>query len=352
MQRCFVMAGGGTGGHVIPGLAVARELRQRGHAAVFVGASRGMEARLVPAAGFPLELLRAGALKKVSWRERLRTAVQLPAGLAQAASVLDRIRPRAVFSLGGYAAGPVLLMALMKDIPVVVMEPNAMPGFAHRLVGRFVRRALLGFGQAARFFPQGRWEVTGIPVREEFFRTPAKMHQPPWTVLITGGSQGSHRLNTAASEAAAGWALENITFLHQTGENEYNEICFKYRQRGARAEVAPFFEDMPGAFARADLVVCRSGASAVAELAAAGRASILVPFPFAADQHQLRNAQAMQAAGAARLVEDRGLTGERLSAELREMLETPGRLEAMELGARRMARPDAARRAAEVLESI
>ena len=231
-----------------------------------------------------------------------------------------------------------------------------MPGFAHRLIGPFVSHALLGFEQAARFFPVGRSELTGIPIREEFFRIEPKPHRPPFTVLITGGSQGSHRLNEAALESLPHWSraewLDRIVFLHQSGQNEYNDVCSGYRALGAQAEVAPYIEDMPGAFARADVLVCRSGASTVAELSAAGRASLLVPFPFAADQHQLRNAEAMQAAGAARLVEDRELTGRRFFEELRTMLEQPVRLEEMERAARRLARPGAARRAAEVLEGV
>lgn len=352
----FVIAAGGTGGHVIPGLAVARELRKRGHTVLFVGARQGMEARLVPEAGFALRLLKVGALKQVSWGRRLRTALELPASCLQAARILREAQPRAVFSMGGYSSGPVTLMALLQDRPVFVMEPNAVPGFAHRAIGPFVSRALLGFEQASRFFPHGRWEVTGIPIREEFFRLAPKPHAPPFTVLITGGSQGSHRLNTAAGESLDYWSrsgwLDQVIFLHQTGKNEYNEICSRYRTAGARAEAASFLEDMPGAFARADVIVCRSGASTVAELSAAGKASLLVPFPFAADQHQLRNAEAMQAAGAARVVRDQELTGERLFEELRAMLEDPVRLVEMETAARRLARPGAAQRAAEVLESL
>src|SRR5712692_2387677 len=352
----FVIAGGGTGGHVMPGLAVAKELRKRGHTAIFVGTSRGMEARLAPAAGFPLRLLKVGALKRVSWMRRLRTLVELPGSFVQAARILEETRPRAVFSMGGYSSGPVTLMAMMKEIPVVILEPNAMPGFAHRLIGPFVSRALLGFEQAGRFFPYGRWEVTGIPIREEFFCIPPKEHREPFTVLITGGSQGSHRLNTAAIESLPFWAregwIDRVQFFHQTGQNEYNEICFGYRKAGARAEVAPFLEDMPGAYACADVVVCRSGASTVAELSAAGKASLLVPFPFAADQHQLRNAEAMESAGAARVVKDAELTGERFFEELRGMLDRPDGLAQMERVARQLARPGAAERAAEVLEEL
>lgn len=352
----FVISAGGTGGHVMPGLAVARELRRRGHEAIFVGTSRGMEARLAPQAGFPLHLLKVGALKQVSWLRRIQTLLELPRSFVEAWQMLKKFRPRAVFSMGGYSAGPVTLMARLKDIPVVVMEPNAMPGFTNRVIGPFVSRALLGFEQARKFFPAGRSEVTGIPIREEFFHLPPKVHQPPFTVLITGGSQGSHRLNTAAAEAAPLWAQagwrDRILFLHQTGETEYNDVCSRYRAAGVQAEVARFIEDMPAALARADVVLCRAGASAVAELSAAGKASILVPFPFAADQHQLRNAQAMQAAGAARLIEDRDLTGRRLFEELRTMLDQPARLAEMETAARRLARPGAAQRAAEILESV
>ncbi len=344
------MAGGGTGGHVIPGLAVARELRARGHAAVFVGTARGLEAKLAPEAGFELRLLRIGALKRVSWRERIRTAAELPASCLEAGRILEDTGAAAVFSMGGYASGPVGLMAVMREVPLVVMEPNALPGFTHRLLGPLASRALVGFEQAGRYFREGRWEAAGIPVREEFFRVPAKEHRPPYTVLITGGSQGSHRLNITAPECFKLLGLDLVRFIHQTGERELAETAARYGEAGGAVETAAFLHDMAAAFARADAVVCRAGASAVAELCAAGRAAILVPYPYAADEHQLRNAEAMQAAGAARVVEDRELTPERLARELRAMLEEPGRLEAMERAARRLARPGAAARAAEVLE--
>ena len=303
-----------------------------------------------------LPIFQVGALQEVSLIRRLRTLAELPASCFAAASILRDTAASAVFSMGGYASGPVTLMAWAMDVPVVVMEPNAVPGFAHRRIGPVAARALLGFPSAARWFPEGRWEVCGIPIREEFFRLSPKPHQPPFTVLVTGGSQGSRRLNGAAVESLKGWAdagrLDAIIFLHQSGTNDYNYVSAAYGQIGARAEVTPFLEDMPGAFARADLVVCRAGASAVAELAAAGKAAILVPFPFAADQHQLRNAEAMASAGAAVLVEDRDLTGGRLFAEISSLLDSPPRLEQMERAARSLARPGAARRAADVLEEI
>lgn len=338
---------------------MARELERRGHSVVFVGTRRGVEMRLVPLAGYPLRLLRVGALNQVSWRRRLGTLTELPGAFWRAATILDQTRPGAVLSLGGYASGPVTLMAWMKQIPLVILEPNAAPGFAHRRIAPVAARALLGFEQAGRFFPEGRWEASGIPVREEFFRAPAReagARRAPFTVLITGGSQGSRRLNRAAVESLPRWAaaglLQDVIFVHQSGQNEYNEICFGYREAGARAEVEPFLDDMPGAMARADAVVCRAGASTAAELCAAGRASLLVPFPHAADQHQLRNARALEAAGAARVVEDAELTGQRLFEELSALRNEPARLERMEQAARRLAKPDAARRAADVLEQV
>ncbi|MFB3829093.1 MAG: undecaprenyldiphospho-muramoylpentapeptide beta-N-acetylglucosaminyltransferase [Bryobacteraceae bacterium] len=354
MASTFLMAGGGTGGHVIPGIAVAEELRRRGHRVLFAGTDRGIEAKLVPAAGFPLERIRIGGLKSVGVLRRLHTLGQLPIATAAMWRFLGREKVAAVFSMGGYAAGPPVLAALLARIPVAVMEPNAYPGFTNRRIGRFVARALVSFPETARHFPAGRTEQTGLPVREEFFRLPPRPREGALTVLITGGSQGSRTLNRAARES---WPLFResgmaVRFIHQTGPAGHAEIAAAFAQSGMAGEVAPFLPDMPAAFAQAGLVVCRSGAGAVAELAAAGRPSILVPFPFAADQHQLRNAEAFARAGAARLVPDPEMSGERLFACVRELVEKPGELERMAAAARSLARPGAARRAADILEEI
>jgi len=353
-RKVFLMAGGGTGGHVIPALAVARELRRRGHEAVFVGTRSGLEARLVPREGFPLEFIEIGRLKRVGLVEVARTLLELPWRVLEAARLLGRLRPAAVFSMGGFAAGPVALAACLRRLPLVVMEPNAMPGITNRRLGRCISRALVSFPEAGRFFPAGRWEVTGLPVREEFFALPRKPREAVLTVLITGGSQGSRRLNEAARASwplFAGSSLA-VRFLHQTGPAAYAELAAAFAASGLEGELVPFIDDMPGAFARSDLVVCRSGAGAVAELAAAGKPSILVPFPYAADDHQLRNAEAFAAAGAARLVLDRELTGARLFEEVTALASEPGRLERMGEAARKLARPGAARRAADILEEL
>src|SRR5579863_7508070 len=209
----FVMAGGGTGGHVIPALAVARELRARGHSVRFIGTRRGLEAKLVPAEDFPIEWIEIGGLNRVGFRRALSTLSDLPFSVWQAARMLDRPKPAAVFSMRGYVAGPVLLAALWKRLPVVIMEPNAIPGFTHRRLAPFVARALVSFPDTARWFPKGRTEITGLPVREDFFRIPAKPRAEKLTMLITGGSQGSRTLNRAVEQSWPLWPANTIRLL-------------------------------------------------------------------------------------------------------------------------------------------
>lgn len=353
-QYTFLIAGGGTGGHVIPALAVARELRRRGHQAVFIGTRQGMEARLVPAAGFAMEWVEIGGLKGVGAWRRIRTMFELPAGIAKVCRLIGRLRPSAVFSMGGFVAGPVVLAALLRRLPLVVMEPNAVPGFTNRWIARAVARALISFPQTSRYFPAGRTELTGLPVRAEFSDMPAKPRGDRLTVLITGGSRGSRTLNRAAKES---WALFQsagaaVRIVHQTGAAGYAATKAAFAATGLEGEVVDFIDDMPAAFRSADLIVCRSGAGAVSELAAAGKPSVLVPFPFATDQHQLRNAEALAAVGAAHLVLDRDMNGQKLFEEVMALSGTDGALETMGRAARSFARPGAAGRAADILESL
>jgi len=348
------MTGGGTGGHVIPAVAVARELDRRGHRPVFIGTRTGFEAKLVPAAGFPLEFIEIGGLKRVGALQTLRTLAQLPFSFQKSLGIIGHYRPSAVFSMGGYVAGPVTLAAWSKGVPIVIMEPNARPGLANRQIGRFAKRALVSFPETVHFFPRARTEVTGLPVRAEFFEIAPKAGVDVLTVLITGGSRGSRTLNNAARES---WPLFakapfRVRLVHQTGTDAWEAIARDFVQAGVSGEVVPFISDMPAAFAQADLIVCRSGAGAVAELAAAGKPSILVPFPFAADDHQLKNAEALAKAGAARLVPDRDMTGERLYQEIGSLAAAPGVLARMGGQARTFAHPEAAQRAADILEEV
>jgi UDP-N-acetylglucosamine--N-acetylmuramyl-(pentapeptide) pyrophosphoryl-undecaprenol N-acetylglucosamine transferase len=288
-------------------------------------------------------------LNQVSWHQKFATLSRLPITTLKCnRSVRDA---SAVFSMGGYVAGPPVMAALVRRVPVVVMEPNAVPGFTNRVIARMVSRALVSFPETAAFFPKGRTEITGLPVREEFFGIQPKPRGDILHILITGGSQGSRTLNHAARQS---WPLfagarYPVRIVHQTGTTAFEETREAFAQSGLEGEIVPFIGDMPAAFAAADLIVCRSGAGAVSELAAAGKPSILVPFPFAADDHQTRNAEAMERAGAARLVRDVEMTGEKLfglatavSEELRSMGEA----------ARQFAKPGAARRAADILEEV
>jgi UDP-N-acetylglucosamine--N-acetylmuramyl-(pentapeptide) pyrophosphoryl-undecaprenol N-acetylglucosamine transferase len=348
------MAGGGTGGHVIPAIAVAREVVREGHDVLFVGTERGVEARLVPAAGFRLELIRVGGLKNLGMTTRIASVWHLIAETLGQLNKFAEWKPVAVFSMGGYVAGPPVLAALMKGVPVVVMEPNAVPGATNRWIARWVKRALIAFDETRRYFPQGRTELTGLPVREEFFAIPPKPAGAEFTVLITGGSQGSQRLNNAAR---ASWPLFQksglpIQLIHQTGLAMHEELEKGFAQTGLKGEVSAFIADMPAMFRRADLICCRAGAGAVSELAAAGKPSLLIPFPFAADDHQLKNAQAFERAGASVLALDRDWTGERFFESVNSLYLDRPRMQTMGENARKLAHPGAARRAAQILIDI
>lgn len=352
MSYRFLFAGGGTGGHVIPALAVAQEVRRRGHDALFLGVERGMEARLVPQHGFPIRFLRVQGLNRVGLVNAMRSIALLPGSVLSAASEIRAYQPHAIFSMGGYVSGPVMAAGRLTGTPMIIMEPNAYPGLTARWTARIVRRALVTFEETLACFPEGVAELTGVPVREEFFEIPGRTPQPPFTVLITGGSQGSSAINAAVRAAwphlrASGLSLR---LLHQAGRIQAEEMAAAFAATGLQGEVFSFVDDMPALFAQADLIVGRSGAGAVAELAAARKPSILVPFPKAADQHQLKNARVLADAGAAVLLEESSLSGERLATEILRLLNDPAALVSMSASAGPFARRGAAVRAADILE--
>jgi UDP-N-acetylglucosamine--N-acetylmuramyl-(pentapeptide) pyrophosphoryl-undecaprenol N-acetylglucosamine transferase len=340
-----ILAGGGTGGHVIPALAIAHELQKQYQSEVlFIGTARGIENRLVPAAGFPLRLVQVGALNKVSLKTRLKTLFDLPRAVWDSRRILTEFRPDIVIGVGGYASGPAMLAAILKRIPTLAFEPNVVPGFANRIVARMVSGAAVHFEETARYFP--RAEVTGVPVREAFFKIAGKAtaNDTP-TLLVFGGSQGANAINRAMIQCLPELVKQvpNIRIIHQTGERDYNDAQAAYHQAGSSAEVYPFITDMPAFFARADLVLCRSGASTVAEITAAGKPAVFVPFPRAADDHQRVNAQALERAGAAVVVEETKLERVWLADTIAALLGDPGRLQRMSEVARKLAHPNAAR---------
>jgi UDP-N-acetylglucosamine--N-acetylmuramyl-(pentapeptide) pyrophosphoryl-undecaprenol N-acetylglucosamine transferase len=352
MARTFVIAAGGTGGHLFPGIAVADELKARDPQArvVFAGTPRGLESRLVPRSGHELVLLPILPLNGVGVPRALKGLLALPWGLLKAGALVARLRPEAVLGVGGYAGGPVVLVAALMRIPTVILEPNARAGFTNRVLKRFVRHAACSY-EASREEFGSKFVLTGNPVRGGFARIPRKEHGPPYTLLAFGGSQGSRVLNRALVAALPHLpGPDRLRIVHQTGEALRDEVVAGYAAAGREAEILPFLDDMEARFARADVVLSRSGATTCAELAAAGKAAVLVPFALAADDHQRSNAVAMEKAGAARMVEEKDLTGERLAGVLGEVLADPVRLAGMEDAARALARPDAAARVADLLE--
>ena len=347
-----IIAAGGTGGHVIPALEVAGVLRARGWECAFVGTPRGFENRLVPQAGFELHHVPIGSLNRVSLRRRLETLFSVPYALAVMLALVRRLQPLAAFSLGGYSSGPLVVVCALLDLPLVVMEPNARAGLANRLAAPAARRALLSHVRAATYFRSGTCSLTGMPVRGEFFRTTARPKGAPFSVLILGGSQGAARLNRAAVDAARKWQAEGVRppcLVHQTGEREHAAVTAAYAEIGIAVETAPFFDDMPARFAQADLVICRAGASVIAELCAACKPCVLVPLPHAADDHQRANGATLAEAGAAVLVEDTEWTGSRMVREIASLEADSGRLAAMAKALAPMARKQAAEDAADAV---
>ena len=351
MSLSLLIAGGGTGGHLYPGIAVARALLARVPDATvtFVGTAAGIEARVIPRERFPLELIRSAGLKGKSPAALLRGVTLLPLSAVDAAGVIGRTRPTVVIGVGGYSSGPVVMLAVLRGIPTLLMEQNAIPGLANRSLARWVTAAAVTYEQTAAFFGRKAF-VAGNPVRPEFFETQGAYDTPSQPqgaarILVFGGSQGAHAINMAMVEAAArlAAAAPRLAITHQTGERDLEMVRDGYRRAGLEARVEPFLFDMDREMKSADLVVCRAGATTLAELTAAGRPSILIPLPTATDDHQRRNAEALVAKGAAHMIEQRELTGGRLAEAIETLARDAQARVEMSGCARSMARPDAAK---------
>jgi UDP-N-acetylglucosamine--N-acetylmuramyl-(pentapeptide) pyrophosphoryl-undecaprenol N-acetylglucosamine transferase len=347
----ILVTGGGTGGHVYPGLAVAEQLRRLAPDAEirFVGTRRGIEATLVPRAGWPLATVPASGFRGLGVVARLRFLLNFAAGGLASLALLLRRRPDVVLGTGGYVSAPVIAAARLLGVACAVQEQNAIPGSVNRLVGRWVRRAYLGFAGAARWFPAGRCVATGNPVRAAMAAAATARQAAPtgggWRLLVFGGSGGAATLNRAVIGAAADWdARGDLSVLAQTGPREHAAVSAAVAAAapGGRVQVVPYIDDMAGELARADLVVCRAGAMTLAELHCLGRPAVLVPFPHATDDHQTRNARDCERAGAAVVVPDADCDGPRLQALVSSLLSDPQRLAAMAAAARSLGRPEAA----------
>jgi len=341
-----ILAGGGTGGHLFPGLAVAREFQRRDAMTeiLFVGTEQGIEFRILPKEGFKLETLTVKGMKGRGLRGLIDALTGVPASLLRSLRIIRKFRPDCIIGLGGYASGPLLLAGKLKGIRCAIMEQNLRPGFTNKLLARVVDRVFTAYGESASYFPGARVVETGNPVRWQ--KLPQVRRSEKFSLLIFGGSAGARRINFAAADALKRLAdlAGAMRVTHQTGQADYAAIKEGYAALLLEAEVQPFIDKMDEAYAQADLIVCRAGATTVAEITAFGKAAILVPYPYAIYDHQRGNAQALQDRGAADMILDRDLTGEVLAARIRAYFSDRERRARMAGAARALGRPEAAAR--------
>ena len=349
----WVIAGGGTGGHVTMALALGEEVARRGDALLFVGSERGLEAKLVPAAGFELVKLPVRPLAGQGPVARAAALAAFAGATARALGLLRRRRVAVVVSVGGYAAAPAAAAAVALRVPLAVVEPNAVPGRTNRWMARFAGRVFTAFAAAAPAFERiagaERVETAGAPLRRALVdafaaAAPRRLPAPPFRLLVVGGSQGARQLNDALVEALAGPGFGALEVFHQTGAADRERVARAYAQAGVPAQVVDFEPDLPARYRWADVALCRAGALTVAELALAGLPALLVPYPYAADDHQRANARALAEAGAARVLDPAEFGAKLLLEALGALLERPEALVEMGRRARGLARPDAAQR--------
>jgi UDP-N-acetylglucosamine--N-acetylmuramyl-(pentapeptide) pyrophosphoryl-undecaprenol N-acetylglucosamine transferase len=352
----MLIAAGGTGGHIYPGIAVAKEIMRRDESSevLFVGTARGLETRIVPDNGFQLSLINSAGLKNVGLAGQIKGLAMLPKSFLEARRVLKDFRPDVVVGAGGYVSGPVLMMASLMKIPTLVMDSNALPGFTNRRLAMFIKKAALTFDEALPFFGR-KGIVTGNPVRREFFDVRPREAGDKPAILIFGGSQGSRAINDAVIDALADlqdWK-NRLDITHQTGEADFEKVKKVYHDNSwETADVRPYISDMVNSFAAADLIICRAGATTCAELAAAGRGAIMVPLPTAADDHQRKNAEALERAGAAKMILQSDLTGKTLADEISGLIKEPDRTAQMGEAAKKLARADAAETTVDIIEEL
>jgi UDP-N-acetylglucosamine--N-acetylmuramyl-(pentapeptide) pyrophosphoryl-undecaprenol N-acetylglucosamine transferase len=351
-----MIAGGGTGGHLFPGVAIAEEVSRRDAASeiLFVGTSRGIEARVLPKLGLPLELIDASGLKTVGFLGALRGLTRIPKALVQSRAIIKKFQPDAVIGVGGYASGPVVLAASMMRRPTAILEQNSIPGLANKWLGRWVRKVFLAFDETRQYFDEDKILMTGNPIRRQLreqllaaTQATAKAQRgksEPFHVFCFGGSQGAKGLSKIFVDAAIELqeAGVKLAIVHQTGRDDRDTVAARYQAAGIEADVRDFIDDMAAEYGRADLVVARSGATTVAELTAVGKPAILVPYPFAADDHQTVNARELEQEGAAIVFKQDGLDGPKLAAAVKTLVEQPDRLERMQSAMKSLGRPDAA----------
>ncbi len=344
----MIIAGGGTGGHLFPGIAIAEELLKRNPAnqTLFIGTDRGLEKRILDQFGFPLATLKVEGIKGKGALGALKSILKIPGGLLNSFRIISTFRPNFVVGVGGYASGPAVLAARLMGIKTFIAEQNAFPGLTNRILGHFACCIFITFADSKRWFPEGKTIVTGNPVRTTFIsgKDGGITENKPFTMLVFGGSQGAHAINSAviASLSHLVHLKDNIRFIHQTGDDELHKVEATYRKEGFKAKVYPFITEMAAAYRNADLLLCRAGATSLAEITAMGKASVLIPFPFAAADHQTKNAIAMANAGAAMMIPESELDGFRLASVIEDLYLHREKIKKMEIASASLGRINAA----------
>ncbi len=351
-----LIAAGGTGGHIYPGIAVAKEILRRNEKSEirFVGTERGLEARIVPENGFEVSYIESKGLKSVGVVGKLKGLALLPKSFLQARKILKSFKPDVVIGAGGYVTGPVLLMASFLKIPTLAMDSNALPGFTNRQLARFVTKAALTFDEALPYFGK-KGIVTGNPVRREFFDIQPKPRGDKLNILLFGGSQGARAINLAMIDALKHLKDEKdkLSITHQTGKPDFETVKKGYAENGwNKANVREYISDMVAEFEKTDLIISRAGATTCAEVAAAGKVAIMIPLPTAADDHQRKNAEALENNGAAKMILQKDLSGESLANSIKDFLNSPEKITAMERNAKKMAKEDAAAVTVDLIEEM
>jgi len=349
-MKC-VIAGGGTGGHLFPGMAIAEAFveREKGNEVLFIGTEKGIEATVLPGGRFPLRTIQARPIQGKSLPDKVRALWSLPVAVSQACSILKKFQPQLVLGVGGYASGPALVGAYFLGIKRAIQEQNVMPGMTNRILKWFSQQIFVSFDEARKYFPEKKVLVTGNPIRKGFFAALAeskeeRKNKDRFTLLIFGGSAGARRINLAMTEALGDLQgiKSSLKIIHQTGKQDFDFVSEAYRRKGFEALIKPFFEDLPVYYRMADLVVCRSGAGTVAELAVCGKAALLIPYPYAAHQHQWINAKKLVDSGAARMILDQELNGGILAQTILHLHDHPEERAKMEEAIQRLAKPRAA----------
>lgn len=341
----IIIAGGGTGGHLFSGLAVATEWKKRGGEILFVGTKLGLEKDLVKKYGFALQLITVTRIKGRGIFDKLKTLFLLPVGLVQSALILSKEKPDIVLGIGGYASGPLVLMALLFKLKTAVIDQNSVPGFTNRFLGKWTKRVYLTFSGSTSYFQKEKIRLFGNPVMDD--RKPASHPSvsSQKLLLVCGGSQGAHALNEKFMQASGDLAmlLPGLRICHQTGKSDFEAVSDQMKKKGINAEVLPFIDDMGEKYQQARLVISRSGAGTLTELALWGLPSLLVPYPFAADDHQKKNAEEFQQKGAAEIIEQKDLTASKLAERVIALFSDENKLKEMSRAALSLAKPDAAR---------